>query len=157
MYRIIRLSCLLIFALVLTSLGKAQTTSGSIAGSLTDPQQAAVAGATVTVSDETKGFSLTATTDKEGRFVFPQLPPGTYTISVEASGFKKLQRTGIALVANDKGQRLSRLARERYDVVMSIPMRKHVSSLNASAALAAALYGYLLPSRAAGSAVGTRR
>src|SRR5262249_46636306 len=41
-------------------------------------------------------------TDKEGRFVFPQLPPGTYTLTVEAKGFKKMQRTGITLVANDK-------------------------------------------------------
>src|SRR5690349_20961282 len=56
----------------------AQTTSGSIAGTVTDPQQAAIAGATVTVTDETKGFSQKATTDAEGRFVFPQLPPATY-------------------------------------------------------------------------------
>jgi len=102
MHTIIRLSSLLILVLVLTSLGSAQTTSGSIAGSVTDSQQAAIANATVTVSDETKSFSQTATTDKEGRFVFPTLPPATYTLTVEASGFKKLQKTGIALVANDK-------------------------------------------------------
>ena len=60
-------------------------------------------------------------------------------------------------MAGDEGRGLSRLARERCDVVVSIPMRGHVSSLNASAALAAALYGYVLPSRAAGSVVGTRR
>ncbi len=63
----------------------------------------------------------------------------------------------IALVAGDEGRGLSRLARERCDVVVSIPMRGRVSSLNASASLAAALYGYILPSRAAGSGVGTRR
>ena len=96
------LTCFFIFVLVLTPLGTAQTTSGSIAGSVIDQQQAAITNATVTVADETKGFSLSATTDKEGRFVFPQLPPGTYTLSVDAKGFKKLQRAGIALVANDK-------------------------------------------------------
>ena len=45
---------------------------------------------------------LTVLTDGEGRFVFPQVPPGTYKLSVEATGFKKLERTGILLVANDK-------------------------------------------------------
>src|SRR5436305_9774390 len=79
----------------------AQTTSGSIAGTVTDPQQAAIAGATVTVTDEAKGFSQKAITDAEGRFVFPQLPPATYTISIEAQGFKKLQKTSVGLVAND--------------------------------------------------------
>jgi len=97
-----RLMCILIFALLLSIMGVAQTTSGSIAGSIADQQQAAVAGATVNVADESKGFSLNSTTDKEGRFVFPQLPPGTYTLTIEAKGFKKMQRTGILLVANDK-------------------------------------------------------
>ena len=80
----------------------AQTTSGSVAGNVNDPNQASVSGATVVIADEAKGFSQRATTDKEGRFVFPQLPPGTYTLSIEATGFKKMQRSGIALVANDK-------------------------------------------------------
>ena len=80
----------------------AQTTSGSIAGGVIDQQQAAVAGATVNIKDEAKGVSLTATTDREGRFVFPVLGPGTYTLSVESKGFKKTERTNLELVANDK-------------------------------------------------------
>src|SRR5262249_492324 len=80
----------------------AQTTSGSIAGTVNDAQQAAVPGASVTVADDTKSFSQTTTTDREGRFVFPTLPPSTYTLSIEAAGFKKLQRAGVALIANDK-------------------------------------------------------
>jgi len=102
MIRIFRPMCLFICALLLAVTGHAQTTSGSIAGNIADPQQGAISGATVIVNDEAKGFSLTLTTDKEGRFVFPQVPPGTYTLTVEASGFKKLQRTSISLVANDK-------------------------------------------------------
>ena len=103
MFPMIRFSCFLIIAFALTSLGvMAQTTSGSIAGSVADTQQAAISGASVTVTDETKAFSQTAATDSYGRFVFPTLPPGTYTLSVEAKGFKKSQKTGILLVANDK-------------------------------------------------------
>lgn len=102
MRKIIRLSCFFMFAFALTSVAVAQTTSGSIAGSVTDPNRAAISGATVKVSDTAKGFTLTTTTDNEGRFVFPTVPPGAYTLLVEASGFKKLERTGLLLVANDK-------------------------------------------------------
>src|SRR5262245_48632971 len=99
---IMRLCCLLMFALALATAANAQTTSGSMAGSVADPQQSAVAGATVSVTNEAKSLTLTATTDREGRFVFPQVPPGTYKLTVEATGFKKMERTGLLLVANDK-------------------------------------------------------
>src|SRR5262245_51814236 len=102
MRRIIRFSCLFILALAMGSIVTAQTTSGSIAGTVMDSNQAAISGATLKISDDSKGISLSGSTDNEGRFVFPQVPPGTYTLSIEASGFKKLERTGIVLVANDK-------------------------------------------------------
>jgi hypothetical protein len=102
MQRII--SSLLLLVLLSATLPAAfgQTTSGSIAGSITDPNKATIANATVKLTDEAKGFSLTANTDSEGRFVFPQVPPSTYILSVEAPGFKKLERTDLVLVANDK-------------------------------------------------------
>lgn len=97
-----KLFMFVLLAVLCTGASLAQTTSGSIAGTVTDPQQAAVANATVTITDEAKALSQTATTDSEGRFVFPTVPPGTYTLSIEAAGFKKTQRTNLALVANDK-------------------------------------------------------
>ncbi|MBO0862074.1 MAG: TonB-dependent receptor [Chloracidobacterium sp.] len=100
--RIIRYSSLFILAILTASVIIAQTTSGSITGTITDPNQAAISGATVKVTEESKSFTLSATTDGDGRFVFPQVPPGKYKMTIEASGFKKLERTGIALVANDK-------------------------------------------------------
>ncbi len=102
MRRIIRFSSLFILALALATMTAAQTTSGSIAGNINDSNNAAISGATVKISDAGKGFTLAATTDNEGRFVFPTVPPGTYTMTVEAAGFKKLERTGLLLVANDK-------------------------------------------------------
>ena len=80
----------------------AQTTSGSIAGSVVDSQQAAIVNATVNIKDVSKGFAQSATTDREGRFVFLQLSPGTYTLSIESPGFKTNTRTNLLLVANDK-------------------------------------------------------
>ncbi|HEU0185741.1 MAG TPA: TonB-dependent receptor [Blastocatellia bacterium] len=102
MKRIIRFGSLFILAIALTSVTLAQTTSGSIAGTIADTNQAAVANAIVKITDESKNLTLSATADSGGRFVFPQVPPGTYTLSAEATGFKKLERTGLVLVANDK-------------------------------------------------------
>ena len=80
----------------------AQTISGSITGELVDAQHSAIPNGTVTLSEQEQKFTLTAKTDEAGRFVFTQIPPGTYTLSVEAAGFKKYDRTGIALTANEK-------------------------------------------------------
>ena len=53
----------------------------------------------------------------------------------------------VALVVGSEGRGLSRLVREGCHVLVALPMRGRVESLNASAALAAALYGFVLPSR----------
>jgi 23S rRNA (guanosine2251-2'-O)-methyltransferase len=58
-------------------------------------------------------------------------------------------RIAIVVGAEDRG--LSRLVRERCDELRSLPMRGRVASLNASAALAAALFGFVLPSRSQAS------
>lgn len=96
------LSILVLLLIISAESALAQTTSGSITGNVVDPQQAAVANATVKIIEEGKSYTLTATTDEEGRFVFPIVPPGKYTITIEANGFKKQERKGVVLVANDK-------------------------------------------------------
>src|SRR5207237_8944781 len=99
-----RIRVLSIFVLIFVlCIGRvlAQTTSGSITGNVVDPHQAAISNATVTITDVNKGFTQTATSDDEGRFVFPQVPPGTFTIVIKISGFKKQERT-VELVPNDK-------------------------------------------------------
>ena len=53
----------------------------------------------------------------------------------------------VALVVGSEGEGMSRLVRERCDLLVALPMRGRVGSLNASASLAAALYGYVLASR----------
>jgi 23S rRNA (guanosine2251-2'-O)-methyltransferase len=53
----------------------------------------------------------------------------------------------VAIVVGDEGTGLARLTRERCDLLLSLPLRGRVGSLNASASLAAALYGYVLPAR----------
>jgi len=51
----------------------------------------------------------------------------------------------VALALGSEGSGLSRLVRDRCDVLVALPMRGHVGSLNAAASLAAALYAYVLP------------
>jgi 23S rRNA (guanosine2251-2'-O)-methyltransferase len=53
----------------------------------------------------------------------------------------------IALVVGSEGQGMSRLVREACDVLVALPLPGRLASLNASASLAAAMYGYVLPSR----------
>jgi hypothetical protein len=100
-----RIKILSIFVLVFViciGVVSAQTTSGSITGNVLDPQRSAIPNATVTITDVNKGFTQTATTDSEGRFVFPQVPPGTFNIVIQISGFKKYERKDVTLVSNDK-------------------------------------------------------
>ena len=83
MRRILLASFVLILAALTSS---AQTSSGSIAGTVVDSQQAAVVNATVTLIDPDRKTSTVAKTDSEGRFVFPQVQPGKYTLTVENAG-----------------------------------------------------------------------
>jgi 23S rRNA (guanosine2251-2'-O)-methyltransferase len=57
----------------------------------------------------------------------------------------------IAVVVGSEGEGMSRLVRERCDVVVALPVTGRVASLNASASLAAALYGFVLPARVVAS------
>src|SRR4051794_40739856 len=84
-------------SLLLCGVGNAQTTSGSIAGSIVDAQHAALPNAAVTAREQQQKFVVSTKTDESGRFVFAQVPPGIYTVSAEATGFKRLDRTGVVL------------------------------------------------------------
>ncbi len=79
-----------------------QTISGSISGRLVDQQGAVVTNATVVATEPTKNVTITTKTNDQGDFIFPGLQPGVYNVSVEAAGFKKLERARVPLDANDK-------------------------------------------------------
>ncbi len=80
----------------------AQTDTARILGSVTDQTGAAVAGATVTVTDTQRGVTRTLMTDQAGAYVAPELLPGVYKVRVEAKGFKSVERSSIQLeVAKD--------------------------------------------------------
>jgi len=93
---------LLLIPFLLCGTVSSQTTSGSISGAVLDAQSAVIQGASVSAQENQQKFTFLVKTDDVGRFVFTQVPPGTYTIKIAAPGFKTLDRTGIVLNANDK-------------------------------------------------------
>lgn len=91
-----------LLATVLSPLAFAQVTSGSIFGSVKDSTGAYVSGAQVTITAPATGLTRVVTTSESGAFVAPSLLPGTYNITIDAQGFKKLETTGVVLSAADK-------------------------------------------------------
>jgi hypothetical protein len=77
------------------TLAQGETTS-AIIGQVSDASAAAVPGATVTVESKETGLKRSANTDDSGRFNFPQLKPGAYSVRVEAEGFEGQQNDAVS-------------------------------------------------------------
>lgn len=94
-----RLQCLAGLAAALFLLipeGFAQT-AGKLIGQVTDSSQSVVPDAVVTAENTSTGQKRTATSDKKGGYSIPDLPIGTYTVSVEHAGFSVAKRQNVAL------------------------------------------------------------
>jgi hypothetical protein len=76
--------------------------NGSIVGTVKDSKGGTIAGATVRVSQPTLGLNQSVQSSAEGEFVFPLLPPGTYTLTAEMAGFKKGEKSNVVLPAGSK-------------------------------------------------------
>jgi carboxypeptidase family protein/TonB-dependent receptor-like protein len=83
----------LLFSLSLFSQGN----FGRILGAVTDQSGGVISGATVTILDTQRGVARTLTTDEAGEYNAPTLNPSTYTVRVEAQGFKRLERQNVVL------------------------------------------------------------
>src|SRR5215212_7158942 len=80
---------------------RAQESRGKITGTVTDPNTAAVPGASVKITDPARGTSLTLETNSEGFFQAPYLLPGTYQVVIEIAGFKRFIQEGLVLQINE--------------------------------------------------------
>jgi hypothetical protein len=88
-----------ILVLGMFSLAFSQETTGSIEGTIKDPQGNLVAGVPITVTGVTLGFTRTTNSQDDGRFVVTQLPPGVYKVTAgAASGFGEQVREGVQVV-----------------------------------------------------------
>ena len=97
-----QLSRTLLCILFCATIAVAQQISGSISGVVKYSQLASIAGAKVSLTDQAQGTTREITTRADGSFVFPLVQPGSYTVSVEATGFKKSEQKDVKLFANDR-------------------------------------------------------
>ena len=92
-----RARIILVFVLLAAVTLSAQTFRGTILGTVTDPSGAVVAGAKVTVKNVGTGLERTTETSADGSYALPELPIGTYTVTVVLAGFQTFETTGVTV------------------------------------------------------------
>ena len=90
-----------VLALRVPALAQGETTS-AIVGSVADPAGAAIPGAVVTITNIEDGLKRAVRTDDAGRFSFPQLKPGTYSVKAEADRFEAQQNNRVSASLGQK-------------------------------------------------------
>jgi hypothetical protein len=79
----------------------AQLISGSLTGNVVDDTGAVIAGAEVTLTNEASKAVRRTRSNADGFFTFASVPPGTYSVLVEMTGFNKMERTGVQIRVGD--------------------------------------------------------
>src|SRR5579872_1828575 len=87
----------LVFVLLAALSLSAQTFRGTILGTVTDPSGAVVAGAKVTVKNTGTGLERSAETSGDGSYSVPELPIGSYDVSISQTGFQTFVAKGVAV------------------------------------------------------------
>ena len=99
-----KLFCIAVFSLTLAGLlsaaALAQTTSGTIRGTVADETGGILPGVEVTVTNVDTGATRLAISDDEGRYQVPELTPGNYEVSAALTGFTTAVRSGIGITVN---------------------------------------------------------
>src|ERR1041385_2471190 len=85
---------------LLSSFGWAQEVTGSIVGTVLDPNGAAVSGATITARDLDRGTVLTTSTNDEGAFNISGVPVGRYEVQATAKGFQGAVNRNLTITLN---------------------------------------------------------
>ncbi len=76
--------------------------TAQVSGEIKDPTGASIPGAQVTVTDQSKGFSRSAVSDSTGTYQLLQLPPGSYTVGVKATGFSEAVENNVILTVGEQ-------------------------------------------------------
>jgi hypothetical protein len=89
-----------IFVWVTSGSARAQSTTGSIYGTVTDSTGAILPGADVTIKNVGNGLTQARKSDSQGNYTFPTVVPGSYTVSAEHQGFQSQTQANLTLAAN---------------------------------------------------------
>jgi hypothetical protein len=110
---------------LLAGAANAQALYGSIVGNVTDPQGAVLPGAAVTITNTGTGLRLDTVTDDTGSYVFRNLLPGDYDLTLTLKGFKEMRQSAIVVTAGNP---------KRVDVVLEIGTAQETVNVTADAA-----------------------
>lgn len=104
-----------------------QAVTGTLLGTVTDQSGATVPAARVTITEQSTGVSRSTDTTAAGYYAFPDLPPGTYTVSVQLAGFKRAVRQDVQVLLNSTVRVDTQL--QAGDVAESIEVRADAAIL----------------------------
>src|SRR3981081_4019240 len=119
-----RLKALLVIILTLCAVSTYAQFKASLQGTVLDSKGGVVAGAKVTVTNQDTGAIRETTASDQGFYRVNELPPGLYTVTVEASGFKQTVSKNIAVEAEQP---------RGYDVILQIGAVQESVTVSASA------------------------
>ena len=120
------LALLGVFLLSVPNLSFGQDTNASLSGTVTDPSEAAIPGAKLTLTNVATGFQSNFVADETGAYTFRNLTPGTYKIEITAPGFKSTTQTGIQLSPNQAS---------RLDIHLTLGQTNETVSVTADTSL----------------------
>ena len=118
-----------------TVMALAQSYQGSVRGTVSDPSGAHMPDLTITLINESTKVARTAGTNNAGEYVFSAVEPGTYTLVVDAKGFKKYQQTSLQVAAQqfrtlDIGLQVASASGETVEVVAENEMIDNTTASN---------------------------
>jgi hypothetical protein len=123
---------ILVFVLLAAVSLSAQTFRGTILGTVTDPQGAVVAGAKVTVTNVGTGLERSTDTSTDGTYSLPELPIGTYTVTVTQAGFQTSVAKDVAVDVSAEDRVDVRMTpgqvSQRVEVTAEVPMIETASN-----------------------------
>ena len=112
----------------------AQSSTATLSGTVEDQAGAIVAGANIALVNVAQGSQRLATSNNEGRFVFPSLPPGQYSLTATRAGFAPVEVKNVALNVND--QVALRITLNVGEISQSVEVLEGASLVNESAEVA---------------------
>ncbi|MDQ2747763.1 MAG: carboxypeptidase-like regulatory domain-containing protein [Acidobacteriota bacterium] len=118
--RIILMSAIILFSSVVHIMAQAQASTADLSGTVTDPQDAIVPGATITVRSPATNITRTVTTNNDGRYQIFALPPGEYELSAEAATFKKTVISPIRLTVGQSAEITVKLEVGTQDTIVNV-------------------------------------